>query len=285
MTGRSCPECGAANRHAALTCRLCGAALSAAAEQRPGVRRKLLRRTDFAAAARANRAATTRLILILLAIGGVLGYVIGWNLELFLADEAWGRDSIWFLSEWGVWGSLLLLGASLLWTVISLRLGDRIVLRMTGAREVSREQEPLLRNVVDEMAIAAGIPAPRVFVIETEAMNAFATGLSIQRSAVAVTRGLLDELSRDELQGVIGHEVGHIVNLDMRYATAVSTLVGLIALVADSAWRVVYLGGRGAGRRRMPRSGGRGGGFVVNHIPRPLGLGREKPRESSPGES
>ena len=260
MSRCTCHECGADNRGAALTCRLCGAALSAAAQARPRVRRKLLRRTDFVSAAEANRKATTRLILILLAIGAVLGYVIGWNLELFLAESRWEQGSIWFLSEWGVWGALILLGVSLLWTAVALRQGDRIVLRLTGAAEVSPGDEPVLHNVVEEMAIAAGIPKPRVFLIETDAMNAFATGLSTRRSAIGITRGLLDTLDRDELQGVVGHEMGHIVNLDMRYATAVSTLVGLIALVADAAWRVVYLGGRGAGRARVGRGAGRGGG-------------------------
>ncbi|MCP1675085.1 heat shock protein HtpX [Natronocella acetinitrilica] len=263
MARQPCPECGADNRVGATTCRLCGGALSAEAAQRPAVREKLLRRTDFVSAAHANRQATTRLILLLLAIGATLGYVIGWNMELFLSEQAWERDSIWFLSEWGVWAALLLLGLSLVWTTIAMKAGDRIVLRMTGAREVSREEEPVLHNVVEEMAIAAGIPKPGVFLLETDAMNAFATGLSARRSAIGITRGLLEGLNRDELQAVVGHEMGHIVNLDMRYATAVSTLVGLIALVSDAAWRIVYVSGRaGAGRAgRVGRgSGGRGGG-------------------------
>ncbi len=267
-----CPDCGADNRPGASTCRLCGDPMNPVAAQKPAVQRKLLRRTDFVAAAEANRKATTRLVLLLLAIGATLGYVLGWNLEIFIGDalvvtdsyrayQQPGHDSIWFLSSWGIWAASIILVLSVIWTLIALRQGDRIVLRITGARPVTVEQEPVLHNVVEEMAIAAGIPKPQVVVIETEALNAFATGLSTRRSAVGVTRGLLDALDRDELQGVIGHELGHIVNLDMRYATAVSTLVGLIALVADAAWRVVYVGGRaGAARRVGGRSGGRGGG-------------------------
>lgn len=262
MPHRSCPECGAENRAAAVTCRLCGAPLSKEAAARPSLQGKLLRRTDFVAAAAANRRNTNRLIIILLAIGMTLGYVIGWNLELWLSEDAWLRESVWFFSDWGIIGAIVMLSLSLIWTVIAMKLGDRIVLRITGARAVSREEEPVLHNVVEEMAIAAGVPVPAVHVVETDAMNAFATGLSIRRSAVGITRGLLDALDRDELQGVIAHELGHIVNMDMRYATAVSTLVGLIALVADAAWRIVYLGGRSgaAGRARVGRSGGRGGG-------------------------
>ncbi len=260
-----CPDCGAANSARAVSCRLCGDPLNAAAAARPSVQRKLLRRTDFVAAARANGRATTQLVLLLLFIGGLMGYVLGWNLEIFLGETAWELGTIWFPSAWGAWGATLIVAASLLWTLVAMRQGDRIVLRITGARQVSREDEPVLHNVVEEMAIAAGIPKPLVCVIETDAMNAFATGLSIRRSAIGVTRGLLDALNRDELQGVVGHEMGHIVNLDMRYATAVSTLVGLIALVADTAWRVVYVSGRGGGRVRTSGSGrgGGGGGAVV----------------------
>ncbi|MCH8506032.1 MAG: M48 family metallopeptidase, partial [Ectothiorhodospiraceae bacterium] len=259
-----CPDCGAANSARAASCRLCGDPLNATAAAQPGMQQKMLRRTDFVSAARANSRATTRLVLLLLFIGGLMGYVLGWNLEIFLGETAWELDTIWFPSAWGAWGATLMIAASLLWTLIAMKQGDRIVLRITGARQVDRDDEPILHNVVEEMAIAAGIPKPQVYVIETEALNAFATGLTLRRSAIGVTRGLLDTLNRDELQGVVGHEVGHIVNLDMRYATAVSTLVGLIALVADTAWRVVYVSGRGGGRVRTSGSGrGGGGGAAV----------------------
>lgn len=244
MQTRSCRECGAANRLGARTCRLCGAAFG-----EPGARqqRKLLRRTDFAAAARANARNTTRLILLLLAIGGLLGYLLGWNLEIALGSGP--QPSIWFVSNWGAQGALALLGLGGVWTWVSLTRGDKIVLRITGAREVSAEQEPVLHNVVEEMAIAAGLPKPRVCVIETPALNAFATGLHPRGAALGVTRGLLQRLDRDELQGVIGHEMGHIVNLDVRYATAVAVMVGLIALVADQAWRMFYVSGNDHRRR------------------------------------
>jgi heat shock protein HtpX len=114
--------------------------------------------------------------------------------------------------------------------------------------------------VVEEMAIAAGVKAPRVYVVETGALNAFATGLKPERAAIAVTRGLLEKLNRDELQGVVAHEMGHIVNDDMVYATAVGVIAGLIVLVSDGAWRLMRVFARGgSGSRR----GGKGGGPVI----------------------
>lgn len=244
-----CPACGVQNRIGSKTCRMCNAALAAG----NATAAKVLRRADFAAAARANMRRTNRLIVVLILIGGLLGYLIGWNLELATTDVLQREQSIWFLSRWGLCGALGLLALSLIWTIVALKAGDKIVLRIVGGSEASREQEPVLHNVVEEMAIAAGLPKPKIYVIETPAMNAFATGLSTSRAAIGVTRGLLDNLSRDELQGVIAHEMGHIVNLDMRYATAVGVMVGLIALVADQAWRVMYYGGgRSSSRRKGP---------------------------------
>lgn len=244
----ACHECGAANRPGANSCRLCGAVIGALQGRR--VREKILRRTDFLAAARANRRNTNRLIAGLLLLGAALGYLVGWNLELALQGWAAGGEPSGF-SRWGGFGAAALLAAGALWTCIAFRLGDRIILSITGAREVSRDQEPQLHNVVEEMAIAAGLPKPRVFVLETSALNAFATGMSIRRSAIGVTRGLLQQLSRDELQGVIGHEMGHIVNLDMRYATAVGVMVGLVVLVADKAWELLRVqSGRSRGGAR-----------------------------------
>lgn len=253
---RSCPECGAINTRGHL-CRICGAALDSVAHTRSRLQAKLLRRTDFLAAARQNERNTRRLVILLHVMAACLGYLLGWNFQIW--GGAWPEQatSIWFWSGWGVTGALLMLLVSMLWSWIALRRGDRILLRIAGAQEVSAAEEPVLHNVVEEMAIAAGLIKPRVYILETDALNAFATGLDVRHAAIGVTRGLLDTLDREELQAVIGHEMGHIVNLDIRYATAVGVLVGLIALVSDGALRLLrYSGGRGSSRSGNDRSGG-----------------------------
>ncbi len=245
---------------------MCGAALagaSAGAGFRPndGESQKILRRTDFLQAARENQRNTTRLLLILHGIAAVLGYLLGWNFQLFSGALPEGVEGIWFFSSWGVRGALIVVAVSALWSWIAMKQGDRIVLRIAGAREVSAEAEPMLHNVVEEMAIAAGVTKPAVYVMETDALNAFATGMNVRRSAIGVTRGLLQTLTREELQGVVGHEMSHIVNLDIRYATAVGVLVGVIALVSDAALRMLrFSGGRGATSGHSGGGGSKGGG-------------------------
>lgn len=251
MEAVECPQCGAANRARSRSCRMCGNILTASDRRSRRVQRKILRRTDFLAASRANERATRWLLVALAAVAGGLGYLVGWTLQLNLGAWPAEANDTWFLSGWGVITAAGLLAVSLGWSALALSTGDRMVLRISGARVVTPEEAPQLHNVVEEMAIAAGLSKPAVYIIESPALNAFATGLSRRRAAVVVTRGLLDALSREELQGVIGHEMGHIVNLDMRYATAVGVTVGLVVLVADFATRLAIFGG---GRR------GRGGG-------------------------
>lgn len=132
--------------------------------------------------------------------------------------------------------------------------GDEIVLSMSGAREVGHGEFPQLFNVVEEMSLAAGIPAPRIFVIEDSAPNAFATGKKSDKAYVAVTTGLLDKLNREELQGVIGHEISHIRNGDVRFGILMAVLVGAIVLLCDMFWRSLRFGG--ARRSRSKNSGG-----------------------------
>ncbi len=225
-----------------------------------------LSRTDFYAAIRRNERNTFWLCLVMLLIGAGLGYVLGWAAE-FINRGGAGRDaalSPWELfvapSAWGLGAAGALTLLSVIWILIALFFGDRILLGMTGAEEVSPEEEAQLHNVVEEMAIAAGLPKPRVFVIETPALNAFAAGLKPEKSAVAVTRGLLDKLQRRELQGVVAHEMSHIANNDVLYATAIGVIVGLIALVTDTVFRSFRYGRIGGSRRR---GGGKGGGGAV----------------------
>jgi heat shock protein HtpX len=129
------------------------------------------------------------------------------------------------------------------------------VLAASRAREISHDDAPVLFNVVEEMAIAAGLPMPKVYIIDDSAPNAFATGRDPEHASVAVTSGLLDKLNRDELQGVIAHEMSHVGNFDIRYAMLVGILVGTTVLISDFFLRGLWFGGGGRGR-------GEGGGYI-----------------------
>jgi heat shock protein HtpX len=207
--------------------------------------------TDFLSAQRANRRNTWLLILILLLLGGAIGYLGGALIESY--SGPYGEAGLIALSPLGVIGGGGLIAIGLGASAVTFAFGDRVILGLAGAREVDVDSEPMLHNVVEEMAIAAGLPKPRVAVVETDVPNAFATGMDPKTAAIGVTRGLLQKLNREELQGVIGHEMGHIANWDIRYMTAVAILVGLIALVCDVARRMLWFGG---GARRGDRKSG-----------------------------
>lgn len=153
----------------------------------------------------------------------------------------------------------------------SWKAGAKQVLWSTNAREVidpADDDERRLVNVVDEMSIASGIPRPRLWIVPDDDPNAFATGTDTDRAHIAVTEGLLRTLDRDELQGVIAHEMGHIANLDVRLMTILAALVGTIALVTDGVGRTLNIGGRsamyrGGGRSRDSRDKGGSGALVV----------------------
>lgn len=127
--------------------------------------------------------------------------------------------------------------------------GDRIVLATTKAKLVKDDDRRYIHliNVVDGLSIAAGIPKPKIYVIESDDINAFATGKNPEHASVAVTTGLLKNLKRDEIEGVIGHELSHIRNYDIRFATFVAVLVGLVAILSDLLLRSFWYGG---GRKR-----------------------------------
>lgn len=145
----------------------------------------------------------------------------------------------------------------------SWRYGPERVLWATGAWEIvepaTPEQKQLV-NVVEEMAIASGMPRPRVFVVPDPDPNAFATGRDAATASIAVTEGLLATLSRDELQGVVAHEMAHVRNLDVRLMTLLAAMVGAIALMSDGMGRMLRGGVRVGGGSGGRRSGGKGGG-------------------------
>jgi heat shock protein HtpX len=111
--------------------------------------------------------------------------------------------------------------------------GDEIILKSVDAKEAVGQKYAQLNNVVEELSLAAGIPKPKVYVIKSQEMNAFATGKDPNHSSIAITTGLLEKLNRDELSGVIGHEIAHITNYDIRFSMLVATLVGMVVILSD----------------------------------------------------
>ena len=150
----------------------------------------------------------------------------------------------------------LLIAAGL--SYYSYEYGDRIVLRASRARAVTHDEEPRLHNVVEGMAIAAGLPKPAVYVVPEKAPNAFATGRDPQHSSIAVTQGLLEMMDRVELEGVIGHEMSHVRDRDILLGTVVATLVGSVVLIAEFMLRWFWWGGGMIGRGRDREGGGEG---------------------------
>jgi heat shock protein HtpX len=156
-------------------------------------------------------------------------------------------------------------GIAFLVSLLSYYQGANMVLAISGARLIQHKDDPELFNVVEEMAIAAGIPAPKVYLIHDPAPNAFATGRDPQHAAVAITTGLRQKLTRDELQGVIAHEVSHIRNYDIRLMLLLAVLVGTIVMLADFFWQILrFSGGKGSGSGSSGgKDSGKGGGGIV----------------------
>ena len=194
-----------------------------------------------------NRRRSWMLIAMVIVLLGVLGGAIG-----YATGFGWG----------GVVAAVVL--ASVM-SAGSWFAGDALVMATSGAKEIDRakpaDRYQQLLNVVEEMRLAGGLPPPRVWVIDDTAPNAFATGRDPQHASVAVTTGLLDKLDREQLQGVIGHEMSHIGNLDIRFTLLVGVLVGSIALLADWFLRFTFWGG---GRRGgSDRNGGGGAAALI----------------------
>ncbi len=157
--------------------------------------------------------------------------------------------------------------ALIIWVIMSLIgyfQGDSILLSVSGARKIGQEDHPRLYNVVEEMKIASGLEKmPDIYIIDDPALNAFATGRDPNHAAVAITSGLLDKLNRDELQGVIGHEMSHVKNRDVLLMSMCAVLLGTIVILAWYASRFMFLGGMGGGRRKGGSSGGGGAQIII----------------------
>jgi heat shock protein HtpX len=192
----------------------------------------------------ANRRNALLLALCVIVLFGALGFAIGY------AVSGSSSGAIVVMAIALTVGTLLAAG--------SYFGGDSLVLSVSGAKEVDETAAPQLINVVREMALAANIPMPKVYLIDDTAPNAFATGRDPQHASVAITSGLLEKLDREELQGVMGHELSHVRNYDIRFALIVGVLVGSIALLADFFLRFTFWGG---GRRSSNDRDSGGGGL------------------------
>jgi len=155
----------------------------------------------------------------------------------------------------GPFGLVIAVAISVVMSIVSYRSGDKMVLAMSHAREVSVVDQPRLHNLVEGLAIAAGIPKPRVYIIEDPAPNAFATGRDPKHASIAVTSGLLEKMNRVELEGVIGHELSHVRNRDTLVMAIVATLVGVLVLLADWTLRGLFWGAGGRNRRGSDNAG------------------------------
>jgi len=139
--------------------------------------------------------------------------------------------------------------------------GDKIVLAVSRAKPASREKYPQLYNIVEELIIASGLPMPKLYIIhDNDAPNAFATGRDPDHASIAVTTALLNRLNRTELQGVLAHELSHIGDYDILFATLIGIMVGMVALMADFFLRYTFWGG---GRRRSSNNSSSGNGFIM----------------------
>ena len=192
----------------------------------------------------ANKRNSFLLAAFVIAIFAVLGFAIGYAITGSAAGAV------------GVTAFALAIGG--ISGIGSYFSGDKLVLAVSQARPVDDTSAPQLMNVVREMAVAANVPMPAVYTIDDTAPNAFATGRDPAHASIAITTGLLEKLDREELQGVIGHEMSHVRNLDIRFSLVVGVMVGAIAILADFFLRFTFWGGM-SGRRSSSRdSGGNG---------------------------
>ncbi len=181
------------------------------------------------------------MFILLIVVGGAIG------------EASWGSPE----------GGLIVAGiVAVVMLLVGWFSGRSIVLGVSGAKKIQKPDAPQLYNIVEELTIASGLPMPDIYIIDDTAPNAFATGRDPEHAAVAITRGLLEKLKRNELQGVMAHELSHIKNYDIRFAMLMAVLVGVIALLCDYFRRWLWWGGTGGRRRRSSGRGGQGQAII-----------------------
>jgi heat shock protein HtpX len=152
----------------------------------------------------------------------------------------------------------LAIGAAAVWFVIAYFANQTIIDLATGARQVTRKQEPDLYNLLENLCIARGMKTPTLRIIESDALNAFATGLHEGQYSITVTRGIIQALNKDELEAVLGHELTHVINRDVRTMVIAAVFAGIFSLIAQILYRAIVWGGVGGNRRDR-----RGGGIFI----------------------
>lgn len=185
-------------------------------------------------------------LLLFAAMGLLIGQVWGHGNRNFSIAVAAGAGAVAFLIS-----------------IISYYGGPSVLLGMSQARQIQKSDDPQLFNVVEELSLAAGAPVPKVYLIDDTAMNAFATGRDPAHASVAITTGLRQKLTREELEGVIAHELSHVRNFDIRYATLVAVMVGTLVMLCDVFLRSMWFGGGRSSRRRDSREGGGAAQLII----------------------
>lgn len=173
----------------------------------------------------------------------IIIFALGWALGYIFATTTFGL--------------LIAFIISVIMILIGYFSGDKLILSMSGAKQVTKKDDPYLVNTVEGLAIASGIPTPKIYVIQENSMNAFATGRDPKHSSITVTSGLRKNMNREELEGVIAHEMSHIKNYDIRLLMLVAILVGVVALLSDFMLRSFWWG------PRSHRNSSRGSGGIL----------------------
>ena len=189
--------------------------------------------------------------VVLVAVMGAVLVLLGWALGLYFFGSA-TAGLVMALVVWAIMN------------MVAIAQGDSILLSVAGAKKIKRDDHPRLYNIVEEMKIASGLEKmPDIYIIDDPALNAFATGRDANHASVAITAGLLQKLNRDELQGVIGHEMAHIRNRDVLLMAISAVFLGTIVMLSWYASRVMFYGGMAGSRRRSSRDEGGGGQVII----------------------
>lgn len=191
-----------------------------------------------------NKRNTWILLFLFVGVFVALGYTIGFY---YSEDQ---QSAIGFMGVFGI--------IAMIYALISYYAAGSLTLSIAKAKPIEKRDHFELFTTVENLSIAAGIPTPKIYLIDDTALNAFATGRDPEHASVAITRGLLDQLDKSELQGVMAHELSHIKNYDIRIQSVTVALIGLIALISDVFLRSIFYSRRGSSNRR-----GRGGAVII----------------------